>query len=491
MSQKPIAPLVIRGKVIDSDLVEFGGRGGDLAFLAPDPHKFVSQLPLASPSLLDDLYTLSFEQILEYLEELGALLDVGTNLWLQEARELSYLTAPTTPPLIDGFYATLGAMFDRKRIREWVELSVGVRYLEGWVDVPVGNATLSTRAYGARTVHVIAGNGPTLGALTLIRGAVTRGDTIVKVPSNDPFTTGAIARTMCEFAPDHPITRHFSVGYWRGGDEAFESRLYQPYNVEKIVAWGGFASVKHVTRYIQPGLELISLDPKRSAAVVGGDGLKTEALLEEAAVRIATDVGALNQVACANARVVYVMSGTGPDGLETARKLGRKVYDAMLALPPQISTRPKAYDPELKSHVDALRKASEWHTVFGGKDGEGAVIVSHMAEPVDFFELLADRTVNLIPVDTLDEVLEAVDAYTQTVGVFPDDLLPVVRHRMALHGAQRFVALGYCFGGPGLVGPQDGIEPLRRMCKWIIQETADPAAMPLWARRGSDIAFTA
>ena len=110
-----------------------------------------------------------------------------------------------------------------------------------------------------------------LGALTVLRGAVTRGDTIIKVPSNDPFTTGAIARTMVDMAPDHPITKHLAVAYWRGGDEALESKIYQPHNIEKIIAWGGFASVKHVTKYIQPGIELISLDPKRSASIVGGE----------------------------------------------------------------------------------------------------------------------------------------------------------------------------------------------------------------------------
>ena len=32
-----IAPAIIRGRVIDSNLVRFGGRNGDLEFMAPDP----------------------------------------------------------------------------------------------------------------------------------------------------------------------------------------------------------------------------------------------------------------------------------------------------------------------------------------------------------------------------------------------------------------------------------------------------------------------
>jgi hypothetical protein len=153
----------------------------------------------------------------------------------------------------------------------------------------------------------------------------------------------------------------------------------------------------------------------------------------------------------------------------------------MIALPSDISTRPKRYDPELKADLDALRlNGEDWFEVVGGENGEGAVIVSRTTAPVDFVELLADRTVNLVPVDTIDEILRGVDAATQTVGIFPDALAAELCHRMALHGAQRFVSLGYAFNGPGPVGPHDGIEPLRRMCKWILREIPAADAMPLW-----------
>ena len=38
-------PLFLRGKVIEDDWVEFGGRGSGRAFLAPDPHRWAAQLP--------------------------------------------------------------------------------------------------------------------------------------------------------------------------------------------------------------------------------------------------------------------------------------------------------------------------------------------------------------------------------------------------------------------------------------------------------------
>jgi hypothetical protein len=477
---QPISYAVLRGTVVDTDLVEFGGRGGDISFLAPDPHKIADRIPLASPRLMEDLYGLSLDQILDYLAELGARLELKNNPYLQEALEFSYDTAPTTKPIMDSFYHDLPFMFDRMRIRNMVNFTIGVDYLEGWVERKINGSNVGIRAYGCRQLHIVAGNGPVLGALTIIRGAVTRGDMIIKVPSNDPFTTSAIARTMVDMAPDHPVTRHLAVAYWRGGDAALEAKIYQPHHIEKICAWGGFASVKHVTRYIQPGIELISLDPKRSASIVGKEALASEETMRECGNRIACDFATGNQVACAASRLVYVMCGTGDEEIEKLRQLGRKIYDAMLSLPEVLTTKPKRYDPELKKRVDTLRFSDDFYTVIGGKDGEGAILVSHTSDRVDFWEYLADRTINLIPVDTLDEVLDVIDAYTQTVGVWPDHLWETVRHKGALHGGQRFVALGYAFNGAGLVGPQDGIEPMRRIVKWIVSEQPLPGRPTLW-----------
>jgi hypothetical protein len=491
MSTSPISYAVVRGRVIDTDLVEFPGRGGDLSYLAPDPHNLAAQLPLGSARKLRDLYELSFDDILDYLQELGAQLDIRTNGYLQEALELSYATAPTTKPVLDVLYAGIPAMFERERVRAVCEFNIGLPYLEGWVETVINGSRVAIRAYGARSLHIVAGNGPLMGALSILRGAVTRGDTIIKVPSNDPFTTAAIARTMCDFAPDHPITRHVSVAYWRGGDATVEEVLYQPHNIEKIVAWGGLASVKHVTKYIQPGLELISLDPKRSASIVGSEAFIDDEIMQEAAHRIATDVGAWNQEACASCRIVYAMCGTDEQGIRNLEQLGRMVYSAMLNLPPHVSTKPKRYDLDLKAKVDSLRLTDEWFNVVGGEEGEGAVIVSHTSDPVDFYEYLTHRTVNLIPVDTREEVLDAVDAYTQTVGIFPDELMESLRHDVALHGGQRIVSLGYAFHGPGLVGPQDGLEPLRRMCNWIIAEHPLAGTKPLWECSAEEIAMVA
>lgn len=477
----PIAPSVIRGRIIDSDLIEFGGRGGDIHFLAPDPRTLVDLLPLGNPNRMSDLYAISLDDILEFLSALGAALDLTRNAHLSQALELSYSTAPMSAPLLRHSYETIAGRFSRDALDEIVN-SIGWPFFEGWVEHTMLDGRKShVRAFGARALHIVAGNSPLLSALTIVRNAISRSDAIVKLPSNDPFTALAIARTMVDLAPDHPVTKHLSVAYWKGGDREFEEKLYQPHNLEKIVAWGGFASIKHVTRYIQPGLELISLDPKRSISIVGAEAFDSAAALDQAAVRLATDIGCYNQEACVNARVVYVVSGTDDEGISRLEKFGELVYKRLLGLPQTTSTAPKnGINRDLKAHLQGVSANEDWYRVIGGDADEGAIIVSKMSDPVDFAASLTNRVANLVPVDSAEDVMPRVDAYCQTVGIFPETLVARLRDRLALHGAQRVVSLGYAGTGSPAT-PQDGIEPLRRMCKWINNEQCDPVRVkPTW-----------
>jgi len=152
----------------------------------------------------------------------------------------------------------------------------------------------------------------------------------------------------------------------------------------------------------------------------------------------------------------------------------------MLALPASISTTPKRYDRELKAHVDALRLNDDWYKVVGGEAGEGAIIVSQAREEVDFATRLNDRTANLVPVDSMHDVVSAVNAYTQTVGVYPESLKSRLRDVLPLYGAQRFVSLGFAVQA-SFCAPQDGLELMRRMGKWIIDEQRSPeSGTPPW-----------
>ncbi len=474
-------PLFLRGRVITDDLVPFDTRVGAAQFQAPDMSKYVGQLPLKSPAEMSDLYDVSFDEILDVLAALGDALHFESNTHLQEAYEASFVANVLPAEMLKNSYRVLQPMFSRENVTEIADSQVGLDYLNGWVPQTLRDGReLRVRAFGSRVLHIPAGNGGLVSAVTILRSVITRSDVIIKAPSNDPLTAVAIARTLADVAPNHPITKHLAVGYWKGGDLSVEEALYQPQHIEKIVAWGGLTSVKHVTRYIQPGLELIALDPKRSATIIGAEAFDDEATMREVARRAATDIGVANQEGCANARVIYVLSGTDADGLAKANRLGDMIYRELVSLPAVISTAPRYPNRELLDHLEASRMTEDFYRVIGGQQREGAIVVSQFDEPVDYSPMLSGRVANIVPVDSVEKVTAAVNAYTQTIGIYPESLKRQLRDTLPLFGAQRLTSLGYACN-VAVASPQDAIEPIRRMCKWVVDEECDAGVViPLW-----------
>jgi hypothetical protein len=329
-------------------------------------------------------------------------------------------------------------------------------------------------------MHIIAGNVPVVAALTVQRAALTKGDCLIKMPSNDPFTAAAIVKTMIEIDPNHPVTKHFAVAYWKGGDEEVERQVYRPSRIEKLTAWGGMSSMTHIQKYLVPGIELIAANPKLSISILGHEALESTEAQEEAALGVALMAGRMNQTACSSTRVVYVESTTEDDDLERLEELGRRIHRAFLGLPPHESTAPKRPNPELESELDAIALDEGFYTVIGDAHSAG-VVVSRTAEPLEFADSLTNRVVNLVPIADINRVPMWVSEATQTVGIYPERLREQLRDRLSLHGVQRTLPLGTSLADQSRTDPEqtiglphDGTEPMRRSVRWVIDQSADP-----------------
>lgn len=465
-----VIPLVIRGKIITDDLKSYSTRGGKFTFQSPDVTKYLDQLILSDPGQQKDLYDISLDEIIDFFVALGKRLTLEDNAYLRKALEMSIDTSSFSEEMLRFQFGLIPMILSRQAIEQQIDNSIGRPYLEGWVNESAGGRDYAVRAFGARAVHVIAGNGWVIALQTLIVNAITRSDAIIKIPSNDLYFCLAAVQTMIDMAPDHPVTRHVSVAYWKGGDENVERALYRPLNLEKIVAWGGFSSMESIRNYLGPGLDLVALDPKSSASIIGRDAFESADSLAHVAEMTARDIGYLNQAGCINARTIYVQSGTDSEGIKRANELGRAVFDAIQKLPSSLSSVHPAFDTTLREEIDGVRHSGIFR-VFGGRAAEGAIIVSQYSEGVDFSDRLDCRVANIIPVDDIDEAVSRLSIHTQTIGIYPDALKTDIRDKCALRGGQRMTSLGTATVG-GFGGPQDGIEPVRRMVRWIRDDTA-------------------
>jgi len=469
-------PIIARGRVIlpGDDAVLFKGRGG-ADFRQADPHRHIHDLVLGDAAKLRDLHDTPMAEIIDLLAELGKRLRLDDNERLQQSFQLALAAGGLSEPILRGVYDALPRMFERGALAALVEKTIGIAYLDGWVPGDGPHANVSVRAVGTRQLHITAGNVPIVAALTIARVGLTKSDLLIKSPSNDPLTANAIARTLIDLAPDHPVTRHIAIAYWKGGDEFMDSQIVRTSRIDKITAWGGMSSVRHIQKFLTPGIDLTALNPKYSMSMIGRETFESEAAMDEAAIGLATLAGFYNQTACANTRIVYVESGTDDEEIEQVIALGRKMVAAYATLPPLLSTPFPAPNRELEAEMAAVSLDDDFYHVEGDTLA-GGFVVSKFNGRVEFYDKLANRVVNFVPVDDLADVLPWCDDTTQTVGIYPETIRERVLDVFALAGIQRLVSLSG--GDPMTVyanshhmppgSPHDGIEPMRRSVRWVV-----------------------
>jgi hypothetical protein len=267
---------------------------------------------------------------------------------------------------------------------------------------------------------------------------------------------------MADIDPDHPVVKSMSAVYWRGGDERIERTIYRPQYFSRIVAWGGGSAIDNVIRYLSPGLQLVSFDPKTSISMIGPEAFRSDETIAQVAEAAAEDVSTFNQEACLASRILFVegeRTGVEKFCAKLQERLGvdRTMASAVARLPPA----------ELREEVEMLQMMDDEAKVWGRFDGRGLVILTD--EPVGFHP--SGKTANVVHVKALEDAIRHVNVATQTIGIFPEETKATLRDRLANAGAQRVVRLGSASKHVG-GSPHDAMFPLQRLVHWISQENA-------------------
>ncbi|WP_336970658.1 acyl-CoA reductase [Sphingobium aromaticiconvertens] len=452
------APFFLRGELVEGSDALHNSRDLGVTFATPrlDLNRAVHPRTQVPP-----LLNVPTSEIIDFLVETGERIRDPKNDIFQECIDRMCAThiLPREVVANQAMYATL--TLDRKRLMAELEQNFpDPRALDGWVPKEDFTGRKSfVRAFAPRLIHVLPGNSPGVAVKSIAHGALVKGINLFKMSSSDPFTTVAILRTMAAIDPDHPIVKSMSAAYWRGGDEATESILYRPQYFDKIVAWGGGDAINNVVKYLGPGFQLISFDPKTSISMVGKEAFASEEVLTIAADLASADVMTLNQEACVASRFQYV-EGSQADVDRFCAKLHQRIAERAAE-----SGDVRPHDMELREAIDMMIMMDDEYGVWGKADGKGVVIRSE--EPVDFHPI--NKTANVVRVDSLDDAMKFVNVATQTVGVYPFDRIADYRDRLASGGAQRIVHLGEA--GPATIGnPHDAMYPLHRFVHWMAHE---------------------
>ncbi|MET7927001.1 acyl-CoA reductase [Streptomyces sp. NPDC005349] len=401
-------------------------------------------------------------EIMDVLVALGDWLTKDPDGQVERALAESLRTNPLPAGVLRESFGSLGKSFSRPVMEFMIDQELGgADVLDGWrhVTAPSGR-TSRVRAFPARSVHVLAGNAPGVAALSVLRGALTKGVNLLKLPSNDLHSAPLLLLGLRAVAPDHPTTRSFSAAYWAGGDTSVESVLFRPQFFDKLVAWGGHGALRSAKEYVGPGFELVSFDPKSSISLVGREAFASQESLEQAAEAAARDIMLMDQQACAASRFQYVEGG-----VEEADRFSAALLPRLGVERPLGSAVGNPVPGPIRDEVEGLRDLEPYARVFGGYEGHGLVVRTQ--EPVDFHP--ENKVANVVPVPSLEDAVARADVATQSVGVFPAERKEALRDRLVSAGAARVVTLGHVpTVESGL--PHDGFYPLQRLVRWVTDE---------------------
>lgn len=456
------APFFVRGKLLEGNEVRLKSRDLGADFTTPA----INLDHIITPrSEMPPMADMKIAEIIDFMHGFGEKLNIKTNVYLQECLDRLVATSPLPRRVVEDMFVGLPYYVNRDML--WASVRGNFPnpdHLDGWVEStdPYGKK-LRLRAFPPRMVHMMAGNAPTGCLASIVQGALVKAVNLFKMSSSDPFTCVAILRTMQEYAPDHAVTRSMSAIYWRGGDESIERMLYRPQYFDRIAAWGGGPAINNVIKYLGPGIQLVSFDPKASISMLGVESFANDDVIAQCADNAAEDVMVLNQDACVASRFIYAEDGN-PAGLEKfcaklheALGVDRSTGSAITPLPPT----------DIREEIEVLQAMGDDFQVWGKFDGRGVVILTD--RPVDFHPI--GKVVNVVKTPSLGDAVRYVNVATQTIGVYPPERRAEIRDRVANAGGQRLCHLGSAFKH-ALGGPQDGMFPLARFVHWMKEDDA-------------------
>ncbi len=395
-----------------------------------------------------ELTTLPTQEIIAFLNRLGHLWRTDDyprrRRYVRQLQELRGISEPAARAEADWISLILRG---HTRIWDQLDVELGSRFLlDGWIR----REETEVRAFPrGLSVHLLAGNVPSAAAVSLVRALVTKNTVVLKAAARDLLTPVALALSMLDCDPHHPVARSVSAVYWDRSDVAGRSLVAR---ADAVCVWGALDAVEWVRANAGPEAEVVQFGPRRSVAVVGAD-LGTGAERERVALALAHDVFLHDQRACFSVQEVFVEAPAETLLQELVRAFER--YSELL--PRSRETIDEAAEASL------TRRSAEFlgAEVEVAADG-GWTIVRGLAPGTQ--QHPQGRYLYVHEVASLDEVSAHLDGNVQTVGVAPWEVCLAHRDDWASRGVSRITELGLMnLFRPG--GTHDGYYPLSRLVR--------------------------
>lgn len=335
----------------------------------------------------------------------------------------------------------------------------------------------AVRAFGPDLlVHSWAGNVPALSLWSLVCGLLVKAPAMGKLASAEPLFAGWFARLLAEVHP--PLADCLAVVWWRGAGGEEADALYA--QADTVLAYGGNPTLDALRRRLPVTTRFLPHGHKLGFGLIAAQALDT--LKAPAMARLAAwDVMRYDQQGCYSPHVFYVQRG----GAVSPRAFADYLAAELANLQRRFARR--ELDLEEGAAVARWQQSMEWSTeplqLLGPVDAAWSVAYSDGLQPL--MPTALQRTIAVVAVDSLDEVLPVVAAqrdYLQTAGIAagPEELYRLAGLLGAV-GVTRISAIG-SMSMPEAGWHHDGrfnLLDLVRMTE--IEQSAELAAQPLAA----------
>ncbi|WP_433252699.1 acyl-CoA reductase [Streptosporangium sp. CA-135522] len=453
--------------VVDRDTLELTGETQVLVLPAPEASSLLEPDPAGA---LLELARTPVPDVLAFVDAVGRAL-VSRSAEIAEAGALLAATSLVTDRAHHAFLAQLPALFDGAAVGRMIERDLGTAALDAWSEIGEGTVSGMTarfvdhacrtpaalRAVPTRQLHLTAGNAPVVPVVSLLWAWATKGAAVIKPAAEAAALIVALGAALRAADPSHPLARHTTLAYWRGGDRRVETALLADGAFDRRVVWGTAETVGSVTARGGTTDTLI-MGPRFSLSLIGAELVRSDP--EAAARRAAVDSLIANQAACTSS-LLHVVECDAATADDYARTLAGVLAGWDRALPHHPSRRAQERLTRLRR---GLLGTARWYV-----NGDWPEVSSAVVRTDGAFDLAhhpGSRLVLVRAVDDLRHALPWLGPGVSTVGVAPEEVRLSLRDAVAARGVDNVVPLGAA--EHGYAGrPHDGMRVLSRLVRWV------------------------
>ncbi len=481
--KQPIAVTVKSTQILAGYPLRLSSRSSQtescfLLSLKPDPKEIIES---DVSSLVNELMSLTFDDILEYLDSVRRVF-IECRGQLRSSIEECFHGAVDVLSECDFLLQLLPDLLDRQGIEEAVdrELSYDSRrgrdFLNGWVKLLANchagmtshfatqafpnhattKLTASIQACPTRQLHITAGNSPYVPFISWLRGTTTRGALVVKSSTQSPLLTAVLIFAIQQIDPRHPLRRHSSLVFWKGGDTTVENALFSPGAFDRIVVWGSEQAVRSVQQRSVHSKTIV-FRPRFSISLIGREAFPDQ--IAQAAEKASIDSLISNQKACFSSLVHYVV-GNEKNAVCYCETLCKKLGDWDRIWPQDL-------DRAILGQLRMLKRTAlihgRWFENGGSQSTSSAVVLTD--KPFDISRHPACRLVVVRRIEHESQIVPFLNPSVSALGVYGHQTLSFIRNIAASAGVTTIAKLGESesiFSGI----PNDGMRTLSELVNW-------------------------